>query len=149
MPILHKPHTSKQRTIYSIDFLSRAVERYNATHVNQLKLSEDGEVYIELRNPLCVKNGYIVGRFGYEKDRPVKVSVTRSLEDKEVEVTSTGSMLEIIWKRNGKIIYDPQFPSDKMTEIKEYLEGLKYLLLTRSLKTQVADFLAPYLQFLG
>ena len=148
MPILQKPHINKQRTIYSIDFLSREVERYNATHVNQLKLSEDGEVCIELRNPLCVKNGYTVGRSGYEEDRPVKVSVTRSLEDKEVEVTSTGSMLEIIWKRNGKIIYDPQFPADKITEIKEYLEGLRFLLLTKNLKTQVADFLAPYLQFL-
>lgn len=148
MPILHKPHTSKQRTIYPIDVLLRAVERYNATHVNQLKLSEDGEVYIELRNPLCVKNGYTAGRFGYEEDRPVKVSVTRSLEDKEVEVTSTGSMLEIIWKRNGKVIYDPQFPADKITEIKEYLESLRFLLLTKNLKTQVADFLAPYLQFL-
>lgn len=148
MPILQKPHINKQRTIYSIAFLSREVERYNATHVNQLKLSEDGEVYIELRNPLCVKNGYTVGRFGYEEDRPVKVSVTRSLEDKEVEVTSTGSMLEIIWKRNSKIIYDPQFPSDKIIEIKEYLEGLMYLPLTRELKTQVADFLTPYLQFL-
>jgi len=148
MPILHKPHISKQHTIYPIDVLLRAVERYNATHVNQLKLSEDGEIHIELRNPLCVKNGYTVGRFGYEEDRPVKVSVTRSLEDKEVEVTSTGSMLEIIWKRNGKVIYDPQFPADKITEIKEYLEGLRFLLLTKNLKTQVADFLAPYLQFL-
>lgn len=148
MLILHKPHTSKQRTIYPIDVLSRAVERYNATHVNQLKLSENGEVYIELRNPLCVKNGYTVGRADYEEDRPVKVSVTRSLEDKEVEVTSTGSMLEIIWKRNGKIIFDPQFPADKITEIKEYLEGLRFLLLTKNLKTQVADFLAPYLKFL-
>ena len=148
MPILQKPHINKQRTIYSIDFLSREVERYNATHVNQLKLSEGGEVCIELRNPLCVKNGYTVGRSGYEEDRPAKVSVTRSLEDKEVEVTSTGSMLEIIWKRNGKIIYDPQFPADKIIEIKEYLEGLRFLLLTKNLKTQVADFLAPYLQFL-
>ena len=148
MPILHKPHMSKQRTIYPIDVLSRAVERYNATHINQLKLSEDGEVYIELRNPLCVKNGYTVGRFGYEEDRPVKVSVARSLEDKEVEVTSTGSMLEIIWKRNSKIIYDPQFPANKKSEIQEYLEGLKFLYLSKSLKTQVADFLAPYLQFL-
>lgn len=148
MPILHKPRTSKQRTLYPIDVLSRAIERYNTTHVNQLKLSEDGEVNIELRNPLCVKNGYTVGRFGYEEDRPVKVSVTRSLEDKEVEVTSTGSMLEIIWKRNGKIIYDPQFPTNKKSEIQEYLEGLRFLLLSKSLKTQVADFLAPYLQFL-
>lgn len=148
MPILHKPHMSKQRTIYPIDVLSRAIERYNTTHVNQLKLSEDGEVYIELRNPLCVKNGYTVGRFDYEEVRPVKVSVTRSLEDKEVEVTSTGSMLEIIWKRNGKIIYDPQFPANKKSEIQEYLEGLRFLWLSKSLKTQVADFLAPYLQFL-
>lgn len=148
MPILHKPHVSKQRTVYPVDVLSRAVERYNATHINQLKLSEDGEVYIELRNPLCVKNGYTVGRFGYKEDRPVKVSVTRSLEDKEVEVTSTGSILEILWKRNGKIIYDPQFPANKKTEIQEYLEGLRFLLLSKSLKTQVADFLAPYLQFL-
>ena len=82
------------------------------------------------------------------KKRPVKISVTRSLEDKEVEVTSTESILKIIWKRNGKIIYDPQFPSDKIIEIKEYLEGLTYLPLTRELKTQVADFLTPYLQFL-
>lgn len=148
MPILHKPHMSKQRTIYPIDVLSRAIDRYNTTHVNQLKLSEDGEVYIELRNPLCVKNGYTVGRFDYEEVRPVKVSVTRSLEDKEVEVTSTGSMLEIIWKRNGKIIYDPQFPANKKSEIQEYLEGLRFLWLSKSLKTQVADFLAPYLQFL-
>lgn len=148
MPILHKPHISKQRTVYPIDILSRAIERYNTTHVNQLKLSEDGEVYMELRNPLCVKNGYTVGRVGYEEDRPVKVSVTRSLEDKEVEVTSTGSVLEIIWKRNGKIIYDPQFPASKKSEIQEYLEGLKFLCLSKSLKTQVADFLAPYLQFL-
>ena len=148
MPILHKPRTSKQRTLYPIDVLSRAIERYNTTHVNQLKLSEDGEVNIELRNPLCVKNGYTVGRFGYEEDRPVKVSVTRSLEDKEVEVTSTESILEIIWKRNGKIIYNPQFPSDKIAEIKEYLKGLVCLPLSRELKTQVADFLAPYLQFL-
>lgn len=148
MPILHKPHISKQRTTYPIDVLSRAVERYNATHVNQLKLSEDGEVYIELRNPLCVKNGYTVGRFDYEEHHPVKVSVTRSLEDKEVEVTSTGSVLEIIWKRNSKIIYDPQFPADKIAEIKEYFEGLRFLLLTKNLKTRVADFLAPYLQFL-
>lgn len=148
MPILHKPHMSKQRTVYPIDVLSRAVERYNATHVNQLKLSEDGEVYIELRNPLCVKNGYTVGRFDYEEDRPVKVSVTRSLEDKEVEVTSTGSILEIIWKRNGKIIYDSQFPANKKSEIQEYLEGLRFLWLSKSLKTQVADFLAPYLKFL-
>lgn len=148
MLILHKPHMSKQCTIYPTDVLSRAIERYNITHVNQLKLSEDGEVYLELRNPLCVKNGYTVGRFGYEEDRPVKVSVTRSLEDKEVEVTSTGSMLEIIWKRNGKIIYDPQFPANKKSEIQEYLEGLRFLLLSKSLKTQVADFLAPYLQFL-
>lgn len=148
MPILHKPHISKHRTIYPINVLLRAIERYNTTHINQLKLSEDGEVYIELRNPLCVKNGYTVGRFGYEEDRPVKVSVTRSLEDKEVEVTSTGSMLEIIWKRNGKIIYDPQFPANKKSEIQEYLEGLRFLWLSKSLKTQVADFLAPYLQFL-
>lgn len=148
MPILHKPHMSKQRTIYPIDVLSRAIERYNTTHVNQLKLSEDGEVYIELRNPLCVKNGFTVGRFDYKEDRPVKVSVTRSLENKEVEVTSTGSMLEIIWKRNGKIIYDPQFPTNKKSEIQEYLEGLRFLWLSKSLKTQVADFLAPYLQFL-
>lgn len=148
MPILHKPHISKQRTVYPISVLARAVERYNATHVNQLKLSEDGEVYIELRNPLLVKNGYTVGRLGYEEHPPEKVSVTRSLENKEVEVTSSGSVLEIIWKRNGKVIYDPQFPADKIAEIKEYLEGLKYLLLTRNLKTQVADFLAPYLQFL-
>lgn len=77
-----------------------------------------------------------------------KVSIIRSLENKEVEVTSTESTLEIIWKRNGKIIYDPQFPADKIVEIKEYLEGLKYLPLTKKLKTQVADFLAPYLQFL-
>ena len=82
------------------------------------------------------------------KKRPVKISVTRSLEDKEVEVTSTESILEIVWKRNGRIIYNSQFPSDKITEIKEYLEGLTYLPLTRELKTQVADFLAPYLQFL-
>ena len=82
------------------------------------------------------------------KKRPVKISVTRSLEDKEVEVTSTESILEIIWKRNGKIIYNPQFPSDKIAEIKEYLKDLIYLPLTRELKTQVADFLAPYLQFL-
>lgn len=148
MPILHKPHISKHRTIYPINVLLRAIEKYNTTHINQLKLSEDGEVYIELRNPLCVKNGYTVGRFGYEEDRPVKVSVTRSLEDKEVEVTSTGSMLEIIWKRNGKIIYDPQFPANKKSEIQEYLEGLRFLWLSKSLKTQVADFLAPYLQFL-
>lgn len=63
-------------------------------------------------------------------------------------MTSTESILEIIWKRNGKIIYDPQFPYDKIIEIKEYLEDLMYLSLTRELKTQVADFLAPYLQFL-
>ena len=118
MPILHKPHISKQRTVYPIDVLSRAIERYNTTHINQLKLSEDGEVYIELRNPLCVKNGYTVGRFGYEEHHPIKVSVTRSLEDKEVEVTSTDSMLEIIWKRNGKIIYDPQFPANKNPKFK-------------------------------
>lgn len=148
MPILHKPHMSKQRTVYPIDVLSRAIERYNTTHVNQLKLSEDGEVYIELRNPLCVKNGYTVGRFDYEEVHPVKVSVTRSLGDKEVEVTSTGSMLEIIWKRNGKIIYDPQFPANKKSEIQGYLEGLRFLWLSKSLKTRVADFLAPYLQFL-
>ena len=97
---------------------------------------------------LCANSCSIVRKLDYEEDRPVKVSVTRSLEDKEVEVTSTGSMLEIIWKRNGKIIYDPQFPADKITEIKEYLEGLRFLLLTKNLKTQVADFLAPYLQFL-
>lgn len=148
MSILHKPHRSKQCTVYPIDVLSRAIERYNTIHINQLKLSEDGEVYIELRNPLCVKNGYTVGRFGYEEDCPVKVSVTRSLEDKEVEVTSTGSMLEILWKRNGKIIYDPQFPANKKSEIQEYLEGLKFLWLSKSLKTRVADFLAPYLKFL-
>ena len=40
-----------------IDALSRAVERYNTTHINQLKLSEDGEI-IEARNPLCVENDY-------------------------------------------------------------------------------------------
>lgn len=147
MLILFNLNENKQRIIYPIDVLSRAVERYDATHINQLKLSEDGQI-IEIRNPLYVKNGYTAGRFGYEEDRPVKVSVTHSLEDKEVEVTSTGSMLEIIWKRNGKVIYDPQFPADKITEIKEYLEGLRFLLLTKNLKTQVADFLAPYLQFL-
>lgn len=147
MLILFNLNENKQRIIYPIDVLSRAVERYDATHINQLKLSEDGQI-IEIRNPLYVKNGYTAGRFGYEEDRPVKVSVTHSLEDKEVEVTSTGSMLEIIWKRNGKVIYDPQFPADKITEIKEYLEGLRFLLLTENLKTQVADFLAPYLQFL-
>lgn len=147
MPILHKPHRSRERTIYPIDVLLRAIERYNTIHINQLKLSEDGEVYIELRNPLYVKNGYTIGRFDYKVDRPVKVSVSRSLEDKEVEVTSAGSMLEIIWKRNSKTI-DPKFPSDKITEIKEYLEGLRFSYLSRELKTQVADFLASYLQFL-
>ena len=40
-----------------IDTLSRAAERYNTTHINQLKLSEDGEI-IEVRNPLCVENDY-------------------------------------------------------------------------------------------
>lgn len=139
MSFLLKSFTNKQRTIYPIDVLSRVVERYNASHINQLKLSEDGEI-IELRNPLCTKSTY-------EEKRPIKISVTRSLEDKEVEVTSTESILEIIWKRNGKII-DPKFPSDKITEIKEYLEGLVHLYLSRELKTQVADFLAPYLQFL-
>ena len=97
---------------------------------------------------LCANSCSIVRKLDYEEERPVKISVTRSLEDKEIEVTSTESILEIIWKRNGKIIYDPQFPSDKIIEIKEYLEGLMYLPLTRELKTQVADFLAPYLQFL-
>lgn len=147
MPILFNLNENKQRIIYPIDVPSRAAERYDAAHINQLKLSEDGQI-IEIRNPLCVKNGYTVKKLSYEEDRPVKVSVTRSLEDKEVEVTSTGSILEIIWKRNGKVIYDPQFPADKITEIKEYLEGLRFLLLTKNLKTQVADFLAPYLQFL-
>lgn len=97
---------------------------------------------------LCANNCSIVRKLDYEEERPTKISVTRSLEDKEVEVTSIESILEIIWKRNGKIIYDPQFPADKITEIKEYLEGLMYLPLTRELKTQVADFLTPYLQFL-
>ena len=106
----------------------------------QISLPMIGET-IELRNPLRTKSNY-------EEKRPEKISVTRSLEDKEVEVTSTGSILEIIWKRNGKVIYDPQFPADKIIEIKEYLEGLRFLLLTKNLKTQVADFLAPYLQFL-
>lgn len=147
MLILFNLNENKQRIIYPIDVLSRAVERYDATHINQLKLSEDGQI-IEIRNPLYVKNGYTAGRFGYEEDRPVKVSVTHSLEDKEVEVTSTGSILEIIWKRNGRVIYDPQFPANKIAEIKEYLEDLRFLLLTENLKTQVADFLAPYLQFL-
>lgn len=94
------------------------------------------------KNPLLIK---WMLRYLYKRADKLK-KVTHSLEDKEVEVTSTGSMLEIIWKRNGKII-DPKFPSDKITEIKEYLESLKFLLLTRELKTQVADFLAPYLQF--
>lgn len=147
MLILFNLNENKQRIIYPIGVLSRAVERYDATHINQLKLSEDGQI-IEIRNPLYVKNGYTAGRFGYEEDRPVKVSVTHSLEDKEVEVTSTGSILEIIWKRNGRVIYDPQFPANKIAEIKEYLEDLRFLLLTENLKTQVADFLAPYLQFL-
>lgn len=62
-------------------------------------------------------------------------------------MTSTESILEIIWKRNGKIVV-PKFPSDKIIEIKEYLESLRTLPLTIELKTQVADFLAPYLQFL-
>lgn len=96
---------------------------------------------MELRNPLRTKSNY-------EEKRPEKISVTRSLEDKEVEVTSTSSMLEIIWKRNGKIIYDPQFPANKKSEIQEYLEGLKFLWLSKSLKTRVADFLASYLKFL-
>lgn len=143
MPILFNPNIN----IYPIDVLSRAVERYNATHINQLKLSEDGKI-IEVRNPLCVENGYAAKKLSYEEKRPAKISVTRSLEDKEVEVTSTESILEIIWKRNGKIIYNPQFPSDKIAEIKEYLKDLICLPLTRELKTQVADFLAPYLQFL-
>lgn len=143
MPILFNPNIN----IYPIDVLSRAVERYNATHINQLKLSEDGKI-IEVRNPLCVENGYAVKKLSYEEERPAKISVTRSLEDKEVEVTSTESILEIIWKRNGKTIYNPQFPSDKIAEIKEYLKDLICLPLTRELKTQVADFLAPYLQFL-
>ena len=108
-------------------------------HINHLKLTEDGEI-IELRTPLRTKSNY-------EEKRPEKISVTRSLEDKEVEVTSTESILEIIWKRNGKIIV-PKFPSDNIIEIKEYLESLRTLLLTRELKTQVADFLASYLQFL-
>lgn len=85
-------------TIYPIDVLSRAVERYNATHINQLKLSEDGEI-IEIRNPLCVENSYAIKKLSYEEKRPAKISVTRSLEDKEVEVTSTESILEIIWKK--------------------------------------------------
>lgn len=147
MSILFNLSKNKQRTIYPIDVLSRVVERYNATRINQLKLSEDGEI-IETRNPLCVENGYAVKKLSYEEKRPTKISVIRSLEDKEVEVTSTESILEIIWKRNGKIIYDPQFPSDKITEIEEYLKDLICLPLTRELKTQVADFLVPYLQFL-
>lgn len=81
-----------------IDALSRAVERYNTTHINQLKLSKDGEI-IEVRNPLCVENDYAAKKLSYEEKRPIKISVTRSLEDKEVEVTSTGSILEIIWKK--------------------------------------------------
>lgn len=40
-----------------IDALSRAVERYSTTHINQLKLSKDGEI-IEVRNPLRVENDY-------------------------------------------------------------------------------------------
>lgn len=147
MPILFNLNINKQRTIYPIDVLSRAVERYNATHTNQLKLSEDGKI-IDMRNPLCIENGYAIKKLSYEEKRPAKISVIRSLENKEVEVTSTESILEIIWKRNGKIIYNPQFPSDKITEIKEYLKGLICLPLTRELKTQIADFLAPYLQFL-
>lgn len=147
MSSLFNLNKNKQRTIYPIDVLSRAIERYNATYINQLKLSEDGEI-IEIRNPLCVENGYVVKKLNYEEKRPIKISVIRSLEDKEVEVTSTESILEIVWKRNGRIIYDPQFPSDKITEIEEYLKDLVYLPLTRELKTQVADFLAPYLQFL-
>ena len=96
------------------------------------------------KNPLLIK---WMLRYLYKRADKLK-KVTHSLEDKEVEVTSTESILKIIWKRNGKIIYDPQFPSDKIIEIKEYLEGLMYLSLTRELKTQVADFLTPYLQFL-
>ena len=97
---------------------------------------------------LCANNCSVVRKLDYEEERPTKISVTRSLEDKEVEVTSTESILEIIWKRNSKIIYNPQFPSEKLAEIKEYLKGLMCLPLTRELKTQIADFLAPYLQFL-
>ena len=37
MPILHKPHISKQRIVYPTDVLLRAVERYNATHVKSIK----------------------------------------------------------------------------------------------------------------
>lgn len=42
---------------YPIDVLSRAVGRYNAAHINQLKLTEDGKI-MELRNPFCIKNNY-------------------------------------------------------------------------------------------